>query len=277
VDDNNNNGNVNKSVGSANNNNVQEEPNNNNCASLKMEPLKGAGLRLDEGWVNPTTTHELWWPRDLTTLQVRPMLNVLFRNGIISYVSAGLDVRVPHHEDGGDVVSSWRNYGLNSQPIARIWTTLDAIAMEKLFHMETFIVQNDDEHEILFPSMYTQDVMQRVATFIAELDSLSPLAEGFHIASFPMMENWTDLPSPKAKESKKEEEEEKGDEDRTEAIYKVVCIATAEPFANKLLDMEEDLLTLTSTSVLEVVVSRTAKGGDSPYLTEPYKGLYLSS
>ena len=71
--------------------------------------------------------------------------------------------------------------------------------------------------------------------------------------------------------------EEKGDEDRTEAIYKVVCIATAEPFANKLLDMEEDLLTLTSTSVLEVVVSRTAKGGDSPYLTEPYKGLYLSS
>lgn len=32
---------------------------------------------------------------------------------------------------------------------------------------------------------------------------------------------------------------------------------------------------MSSTSVLEVDVYRTAPGGESPYLTEPYKSLYL--
>eukprot|EP00584_Thalassiosira_punctigera_P008938 CAMPEP_0172543820 /NCGR_PEP_ID=MMETSP1067-20121228/14111_1 /TAXON_ID=265564 ORGANISM="Thalassiosira punctigera, Strain Tpunct2005C2" /NCGR_SAMPLE_ID=MMETSP1067 /ASSEMBLY_ACC=CAM_ASM_000444 /LENGTH=329 /DNA_ID=CAMNT_0013330295 /DNA_START=107 /DNA_END=1096 /DNA_ORIENTATION=- len=253
-------------------------------SSPQIEPMMGTGVfnlpKMDGEWVNPTTIDELWWPRDLTTLQVRPMLNVLFRNGLLSYVSAGLDVRVPHarssagkENEGGDgyAVSSWRNYGLNSQPIARIWTTLD-IVMEKLFHVEAFVLRIDDEHETLFPSLDVQGVMERVATFVAELDSLSPLAEGFHIASFPMMENWTDLPHPTG--SKKDGET---GEDGTEVLYRIVCLATSEPFASKLLDMDEDLLTMSSTSVLEVLVSRTAKGGDSPYLTEPYKGLYLNS
>jgi len=255
------------------------------CASMQAEPIKGAGhfsnLPEDEGWVNPTTTTELWWPRDLSRLQIRPMMNVLFRSGSLSYVSVGLDVRVPHeNENNGDGdVESWRNYGMNSQPIARQWTTLE-IAMEKLFHMEGFIIYNengddsddDQKHDTLFPSLNVQDVMQRVAIFSAELDSLSPLAEGFHIASFPMMENWTDLPSSTGSKNK----EEGKDEDETEIIYKIVCMATSEPFANKLLDMDEDLLTMSATSVLEVEVSLTAKGGDSPYLTEPYKPLYLN-
>lgn len=271
--------------GNSGNGNDNDESNNCASMSLQMEPIKGAGLSnlpMDEGWVNPTGLAELWWPRDLTNLQIRPMLNVLFRNGMLSYVSAGLDVRVPHTTsdgDGEEEVTSWRNYGMNSQPIARQWTTLD-IAMEKMFHVEGFVLldnvdgSDDDEekpqHTTLFPSLYTQEVMKRVATFIAEVDSLSPIAEGFHITSFPMMENWTDLPSPEV--SKKVEE---SGED--EAMYKIVLFATSEPFGNKLLDMDEDILTMSSTSVLEVAVSRTARGGDSPYLTEPYKGLYLKT
>ena len=102
--------------------------------TLQIEPIPGAGLTnlpLDEGWVNPTTTTELWWPADLPILQSRPLLNVLFRNGIVSYVSIGLDVRVPHRcsvneinrgvdgDNGGvgsteEQVVSWRNYGLIS-------------------------------------------------------------------------------------------------------------------------------------------------------------------
>ena len=92
--------------------------------------------------MNPTTVDELWWPGDLTALQIRPALNVLFRNGNLSYVSAGLDVRVPHAS------RSWRNYGLNSQPIARMWTTLD-IAMESIFHVETFVLENDTHAAVL--------------------------------------------------------------------------------------------------------------------------------
>jgi len=303
-DDNNNN----------NNNNDQDDNDTNEGISartqqpLRMDPIKGAGLSnlpIDDGWVNPTTISELWWPRDLKRLQVRPMLNVLFRNGNISYLSAGLDVRVPHttaaesattttndDDDDDDDVVSWRNYGLNSQPIARVWTTLD-IAMEKLFHVEAFILQkengdNNDEqhhHESLFPSRNVQDVMKKVATFIAEVDTSSPIAEGFHIASFPMTKRWTDLPSspttPEKKASSGEKEEETmttttGEEEDDETLYKIVCLATSEPFTNELLKMDEDLFVMSSTSVLEVSVSRTARGGDSPYLTEPYKGLYLS-
>ena len=259
----------------------------------------GAGISLpnlpNEGYVNPTTTTELWWPSDLSKLQVRPMLNVLFRNGMLSYVSAGLDVRVPYIEDEnkvdekGDVISSWRNYGLNSQPIARQWTTLD-IAMEKMFHVEGFIIiqndqynsDDDDEeqeyhYETLFPSLTIQSCMQKVATFMAELDTLSPLAEGFHIASFPIMDTWTDLPTEKDRDIINDKTNDKTTAEEDDIMYKIVCLATSEPFANKLLDMDEDILTMSSTSVLEVAVSRTAPGGESPYLTEPYKSLYLNS
>ena len=263
---------------------------------LQMEPIMGAGISLpnlpSEGYVNPTTTSELWWPRDLSKLQIRPMLNVLFRNGMLSYVSAGLDVRVPCKkiDEDGDAISSWRNYGLNSQPIARQWTTLD-IAMEKIFHVEGFIMQKNDQYnsddnneeeqqyyyETLFPSLTVQNCMQKVATFMAELDTLSPLSEGFHIASFPIMDTWTDLPKTlKEKEGSDTNDETTAEED-DETIYKIVCLATSEPFANKLLDMDEDILTMSSTSVLEVDVSRTAPGGESPYLAEPYKSLYLNS
>jgi len=248
------------------------------CASSQMEAIKGAGLaQLEEGWVNPTTTTELWWPGDLTTLQVRPMLSVLFRNGMLSYVSAGLDVRVPQTQSDGSI-ATWRNYGLNSQPIARQWTTLD-IAMENIFHMEGFLLMSNDQggekleqkHELLFESLDTKNAMERVANFIAELDSLSPIAEGFHITSFPILDSWTDLPSPGKSTV---EDTEVGDQ--TEPLYKIVCMATSEPFASKLLDMDEDILTMSSTSVLEVAVMRTVEGGISEYLPEPYKPLYMN-
>ena len=60
------------------------------------------------------------------------------------------------------------------------------------------------------------------------------------------------------------------------AAYKIVCMATSEPFASKLLDLDEDILAMSSTSVLEIDVSRTAEGGKSMYLPEVYKDLYLN-
>ncbi|KAL7473286.1 hypothetical protein ACHAXS_013738 [Conticribra weissflogii] len=247
------------------------------ASSLFMEPIYGAGvadLPYNEGWVNPTTTDELWWPKDLETLQTRPLLNVLFKSGVLSYVGVGLDVRFPqykHGKDGSEVIS-WRNYGMNSQPISRIWTSLN-IAMEKLFHVEGFILRgnNGKNFEILFPSINAQSVMQKVVTFVGEVDALSPIGEGFHIVSFPMTNAWVDIPNP---EDGMQVDEESGEING--ATFKIVCMATSEPFATKLLDMDEDLLTMSSTSVLEVEVSRTAKGKDSPYLPEPYKELYLS-
>lgn len=247
---------------------VREDNNNEGECLLKIEPIVGAGLNNDEGWVNPTTTNELWWPADLpAAVQTRPMFNVLFKSGVLSYISAGLDVRVPK-VDGTGGITTWRNYGLKSQPIARQWTTLD-IAMEKLFHVEGFILHQtegtDRRHEELFPNLYAEPILEKVANFIAQIDSDSPLVKGFHIVSFPMSNYWVDLPSPKLI----------GDEDEPVASYKLVCFATSEPFASKLLDLDEGILEMSSTSVLEVAVTKTEEGGKSQYLPEVYKSLYL--
>ena len=276
-----------------------DSTNNDNEDSCTLQPIKGAGISpsLSNGYVNPTTTTQLWWPSDLNTIQIRPVLNVLYRNSMISYVSAGLDVRVPYKENDvgeeeGNVIS-WRNYGLNSQPIARQWTTLD-IAMEKMFHVEGFILQNtnsddtDDSQQqqkptydtLLFPSLdNVSNVMEKVATFTAELDTLSPLADGFHIASFPLMDDWTDLPPPPplTASTLSEEEDDVTISNQDESVYKIICLATSEPFGSKLIEngIDDDILVMSSTSILEVDVCRTAPGGESPYLTEPYKSLYL--
>ena len=245
---------------------IVEDNNDEECKDkLKLQPILGAGLRNDEGWVNPTTTDKLWWPADISTLQTRPMLNVLFKNGILSYVSMGLDVRVPYVDENG-AKSTWRNYGLNSQPIARIWTTLD-IAMEKLFHVEGFIVQNQKEgdelkHEELFQPIYASRSIEEVANlFAGEVDEPS-LAKGFHIVSFPMSKYYLDLPISKL-----------GNDEPN--AYKIVCFATSEPFASKLLELDEGILEMSGTSVLEVQVERTEGGGKSEYLPEVYKRLYL--
>ncbi|KAK1738255.1 hypothetical protein QTG54_010924 [Skeletonema marinoi] len=248
----------------------EEEQSNNNddngemnsCASntIKIEPIAGAGISIDEGWVNPTSTADLFWPLDVK-LQARPALNVMFKQGVLSYASPGLDVRVPHND------GSWRNYGMNSQPIARQWTSLE-IAMEQMFHIESFILHkestaDDIKHTTLFDSMDIKNSMQKVATFIGEIDPLSPLNSGFHIVSFPLIDRFSDLPCPELTE------------DENEEIYKIVMLGTSEPFGSKLLDMDEDILTMSSTSALEVVVARTVKGKDSEYLPEPYKPLYI--
>ena len=303
---------------------------------IQLEPIPGAGgvgIRDDDddgipsGWVDPTSTSDWWWPRDLDSLQVRPALNVLFRSGVLSYVSAGLDVRVPTRrrndgcrgggdvrEDDGDGIaavvaapppssSSWRNHGLNSQPIARQWTT-PGIAYERMFHVEGFVLPlpprggeggeggGDDDgcgddgrrrHETLFPSLDARGAMERAATFAAEMDDSSPLAGGFHIASFPMTREWIDLPKSMNDDGGRGDDDGGGDVGGSGAepssggaAYKIVCMATSEPFASKLLDLDEDILAMSSTSVLEIDVSRTAEGGKSMYLPEVYKDLYLN-
>lgn len=247
---------------------VNEDSTGEDECAFKLEPLIGTGFN-EEGWVNPTSINELWWPADLPTVQTRPTLNVLFKSGVLSYVSMGLDVRVPHKEPSGEI-TTWRNYGLRSQPIARQWTTLD-IAMEKLFHVEGFIMHNTLEgqkkkHEPLFDTIYAAPILEQVANFIAQIDQDSPLVNGFHVVSFPMSKIWVELHSPKESDAEAKE---------PTVAYKLACFATSEPFASKLLHFDESMLEMSSTSVLEVAVTRTEAGGESQYLPDVYKKLYL--
>lgn len=250
---------------------VEEDSLSEDECALNIEPIAGTSFNED-GWVNPTTINELWWPQDLRPIQTRPLLNVMFKSGVLSYVSMGLDVRVPYmNEDSGEI-SSWRNYGLRSQPIARQWTSLD-VAMEKLFHVEGFIQHStaDEEemkHDELFETIYAAPILDKVANLIAQIDENSPLMKGFHVVSFPMSDIWVDLPTPK---------ETGGEVKEPTSAYKLVCFATSEPFAGKLLEFDEGMLEMSSTSVLDVSVTRTEAGGKSQYLPEVYKKLYLKN
>lgn len=329
---------------------TDDDSDNDSDTGIKsMEAILGAGGHYKTaGWVDPTTTNELWWPNDLTSIQARPTLDILVRNGVSSYVSAGLDICVPtttfskssfSEEEKEAEKKSWRNHGLNSQPISRQWTTLD-IALEYNFHIEGFIVglqqQSHDqcdgiepiapsssiiddaevdatpnkerinEATTLFPQINNDKVrnaINAVTTYLAEADdddeqllssSSSPsLLKGFHIISYPLMKEWIDLPSSlsltttsSGNESGSEDNHDKENDSTNintmeeSVLYTIICMGTSEPDASKLLgvnsddDMDEELLIMSATSVLEIDIIPTMGGGKSQYLPEVYKNLY---
>lgn len=272
--------------------------------------IPGAGIGPDDGWVDPTSTSELWWPSDLPHApEVRPCLNVLFRGGIVSYVSAGMDVRVRGHdgdEDGSGGV--WRNYGMNSQPLARQWTTFDA-AMDPSLTLEAFLLTNGDDdggdglgetsepEKVALFAARPASIVNRIAEFTASVDVGSPLADGFHVVSFPLTAGddadaeWVSLPElpPKVEVVEQVDAEGKPIPPPPQPSYRLVVLAAP---AKLLLgagagadnndddgDDGEDMATMAAerTSLLEVKVSWASPGGASRYLTEPYKKLYLRS
>lgn len=248
------------------------------------EPLYGANVHVDDGsgFVDPTSTTDLWWPWDLRRLQIRPTIDVLIRNGQLSYASAGIDVRVPN--DVAENGETWYNYGMNSQPLARQWTSFSNI-YDPMFRVECLIghqVTGDEANdsnssnngiswEKICPEQATRSIAEDAGIFVSQLDDSSPLSSGFHIVSFPLSGKWSDLPPLKEVESVKDE---KGIE-KDGVQYKITCIATPEPDAAELLSMDDGLIELSGTSVLNVDVSRTQAGSKSEYLPDAYKPLYL--
>ena len=252
--------------------------------TLQRLPTEG-----DDSFVNPTTTEEMWWPMDISTLQARPCLDILMQGGQPKYAMAGLTVRVPEKasSDGND----WRNYGLNSQPLAGQWTTF-AFAVEGGFRVECFVGTSDADdgttkandankeddstmlYERIFPgdlgalndrpsahamfaAQRTSDALESLGVFLSGIDDTSPLSNGFHLVSFPLTDDWVELPRIK-----------------NERGYKLLCVATAEPDAEKLIEMDEGLVQMTATSVMKVDVLPTASGSESEYLPASYKPLY---
>ncbi|GFH47163.1 hypothetical protein CTEN210_03638 [Chaetoceros tenuissimus] len=219
---------------------------------------------------------------------VDPSSNEELCSGIPSYVLAGIEVRVPSHiaKDGRE----WKNFGMNSQPLASQWTTFD-IAIEngfrvELFHGETLLKNqkdNGEQDEIQWTALMkdscsssdeidsiqkqeqladkakdAQNAMGVMGNLLAGLDENSPIASGMHIVSVPTSSEWIDLPQTK-------------DEDG----YKLVSVATVESDAKELMTMDEDLIALSATSVLKVDVTRIAPGSKSEYMPNVYKPLYL--
>mmetsp|Transcript_10397 Transcript_10397/g.15736 ORF Transcript_10397/g.15736 Transcript_10397/m.15736 type:complete len:334 (-) Transcript_10397:15-1016(-) len=243
-------------------------------------------------FVDPTSNEELWWPADLETIQVRPTVEFLLKSAMPTYVLAGLEVRVPSKvsKDG----RHWKNFGMNSQPLASQWTSFN-IAVETGFRVETYIgkalLENksknadgedeeivqwsefgnaakepnssrlDEEERIVESSQGTLRAIEILGNLLASLDEDSPLSEGMHIISIPVSgREWIDLPNPSIKDA--------------DDTYKIVSVGTVEDDAKGLLSLDEDMIALSAASVLNVEVSRIAPGGESEYLPQAYVPLY---
>jgi len=261
---------------------ITKDGNNDDGDSFTLEKMVGSGTGISDAnsFVDPTGTTELWWPADISRLQVRPALDVIFRSGTPSYVAGGLDVRVPPQASVDK--QEWRNYGLNSQPLARQWTEF-SIAVEVGYRVETFLGQvrdvsegtdasNEDEGifaewERFIPkvkqtkqsSEQMQGALENLGVFLSGMDDTSPLRSGFHVLSIPTEHEWTDLPV-------LGEDEE----------YKFASIATSLSDVEALLKEHEDVVAMSTSSVLQVVVKKITAGSESEYLPDAYRPLYGS-
>ncbi len=224
-------------------------------------------------FVNPISNDELWWPLDIQTIQIRPSLDVFMNSASPSYLLAGLQVRVPpsSSKDGQE----WKNFGMKSQPIASQWTSF-GLAVENGFRVETFIgkMQNNDNEQdnegIDWEPLYsldddeqscysqknaaassTSNAIEIFGGFLAELDENSPLASGMHILSIPVDNHWRDLPSPNLEKNEQ---------------IRIASIGTVEPDAMELLSMDETLVEMSATSLLNINVLRIAPGSESEYI-----------
>lgn len=184
--------------------------------------------------------------------EIRPTLDVLLKSGLPSYVMAGLQGR----SNNQDLC-----------PLARQWTTF-AFAVEPSFRLETFVSSSSsgdsvDSHKALLvandgnPVEQMKAAMELFGIVLSQTGEGSPLSDGFHIVSIPLDSDWTKLPSP------------------DNGPYTVTCLATAEPEADELLDMDPGLVEMTASSVLElrVVSAGSESDDDDTTCSEEGKGV----
>lgn len=251
-------------------------------------------------FVDPTSNEELWWPADLETIQVRPTVEFMLKSGMPAYVLAGLEVRVPSKvsKDG----RQWKNFGMNSQPLASQWTSFN-IAVETGFRVETYIgkvlLENksknadgeDEEKEIVQwsafgnaakseatceePNSSSLDEEERIVESsqgtLRAIETLGNLLASLDENS-PLSEGMHIISIPvSGREWIDLPNPSIKDADDT---YKIVSVGTVEDDAKELLSLDEDLIALSAASVLNVEVSRIAPGGESEYLPQAYVPLY---
>lgn len=277
--------------------------------NLSLKPLIGSGINNNSSpppsssYVNPTSNEDLWWPVDIKRIEIRPTLDVFIKTASPAYLLAGVEVRVPSScsQDG----QVWKNFGMNSQPIASQWTNF-GIAIEQGFRVETFVgieeeveeenKENEDNKEaggkettqsdgvewIPLLGLYdnepqqessctnqkihatkgTSNAIQILGDLLANIDETSPLADGMHIISIPVDYEWRDLP--------------KGTNQKNQKL-RLVSVATAEPDSLEVLGLDEDLVALSATSLLDVGITLIAPGSKSEYIPNVYKPLYIGS
>jgi hypothetical protein len=265
--------------------------------NINLSRILGSGLdRSDKNvntiaqqFVDPTSNSEVWWPADIATLQARPTLDVLIKSSVPTYVFGGIELKVPSFasKDGRE----WKNFGMNCQPIANQWTSF-SLAVEAGFRVETFygqkLMQSEDSSIIEWKELHqnnvqdakgtlwdkeefkekaaeqTQKALSLLGSLLANLNEHSPFADGMHILSIPVGAEWVDLPNI-----------EVGTTPSDSNDYHLVSIATVESDAKELLQQDDDIISMSGCSMLNVNVQRVSPGQESEFMPEVYQPLYI--
>jgi hypothetical protein len=155
---------------------------------------------------------------------IRPTLDFLIKGGVPVYVMAGLEVR----ENLDDVTS---------RPLlAHQWTTF-AMAVEPNFRFSVFAGPGDgtDDQLASAGNEAVKEILERLGFLLSQSTSADDFTDGFHILSIPAGSEWIKLPS-----------------DQFETL---TCVSTAEPDTRELLTLDEGLIEMTASSVLQVKLS----------------------
>jgi hypothetical protein len=295
------------------------EPNNvepNNVEPIEttvlLKQLVGSGLTQQQqqqqqqvgqpmtvqGFVNPTSNQALWWPSDLTTIQIRPTLDVFIKSASPAYILAGLEARVPPScsKDGKE----WRNFGMNSQLLATQWTTF-GFAVENGFRVESFlgkgdIVAVDVDVDVDVAKQQEQGIKHEKSIADIEETKEEEEFEWEPIYSIDDEDKSCYTQKNEAVKQTKEAVEKLGnllaelDEDsplangmhivsipisskwrniplpESNQKLRLVSVGTAEPDAMELLSFDEDLIAMSATSLLDIDVEMIAPGSQSEYI-----------
>jgi hypothetical protein len=92
----------------------------------KLQPIVEQEA-LAQGWVDPISFEEVWLPLDLPAPEQRPAIAALTKDGSIRCIMPALDISV---KDLSGI--TWRNRGLCSFPLARVWMDLHSADVSKL-------------------------------------------------------------------------------------------------------------------------------------------------
>lgn len=172
-------------------------------------------------------------------LQLRPTLDVLLKNGVPTYVMVGIEI----FQDlkNGDA----NNLILREYPLARQWTTFQ-FTVEPNFRVELLLNGKTDSKYVTAGSSVKQfqNALQRFGVVLSSSMNDDKVMDGIHIVSLPLMnkDSWTRI------------------DDSSSMPTTVTCLATAEPDAETVATLDEGLLEMTASSILEFTIVRNEEG-----------------
>jgi len=219
-------------------------------ASLDVLPSAESG----NGWVNPHSLSQLWVPMKMAPApRARLALGALVKEGQLRCIFPAVDLFTTSASDDGKSPMTWRNWGLNSVPMASTWLDSDFIPLAELT-ISVYALDSSEEDTIdaWAPIRESFDISENVGQLIALI--ADPPKEfptkGFALLTIPLV--GADIPLPKRR-----------------TLTRVYLSDYPEP--RKLLELRGEA---SGSGFMEFATTTVSSGADSAYLPEAYKPLF---